>query len=59
MKTATKMAVALLALVAIAHLLRLILGLEVVIGGWTAPMWTSAIGALIPGALAFLVYREH
>lgn len=59
MKTATKIAVALLALVAIGHLLRLLFGLEVVIGGWAAPMWASVIGTLVPGALAYLVYREH
>ena len=59
MKTATKIAVALLALVAIGHLLRLLIGFDLVIGGWAAPMWASVLGAVIPGALAYLVYREH
>ena len=59
MKPATKIAVALLALVAVAHLLRLLFGLEVVVGGWVAPMWASVLGAVIPGALAYFVYREH
>lgn len=59
MKPATKVAVALLALVAIGHLLRLLFGFEIVIGGWAAPMWASAIGVLVPGALAYFVYSEH
>lgn len=59
MKTATRIAVVLLGVVAIVHLLRLYFGWEVVIAGWTAPVWASAIGFALPGALAFLVWREH
>ncbi len=46
-------------LVAIAHLWRLSTGAEVVIDGWIAPMWASFIGALLPGALAFMLWRER
>ena len=59
MKPATKIAIALFSLVAIAHLLRLIFGWPVVVGGWNAPMWVSLLGVGIPGALAFFIYREH
>ena len=59
MKTATCFAVVLLAVIALVHLLRLVFGWEVIIAGWTAPVWLSAIGLAVPGALAFLIYREH
>ena len=39
--------------VAIAHLLRLIFGWSVEIGGWSVPFWVSWIGVLVPGALAY------
>ena len=59
MKLGTRLAMLLLALVAVAHVLRLVLGVEVVVDGWVAPMWVSIVGALIPAGLAFLIYREH
>ena len=59
MKPATKIAMILLSLVAIAHLLRVLFGLEVIVGNWNAPMWVSYLGIVIPGALAFFIYREH
>ena len=59
MKQATTIAVALLGLVALAHVLRVGFGLEAVVGGWNVPMWVSYIGVLLPGGLAYLVYREH
>ncbi|MFQ5534210.1 MAG: hypothetical protein ACE5EM_05240 [Sphingomonadales bacterium] len=59
MKPATKIAVIVLSLVAIAHLLRLLFSVEVTIGGWLAPMWLSVLGTVIPAALVFFIYREH
>ena len=59
MKPATKITVVLLALVALAHLLRLVFGTEAVVGEWVVPMWVSFIGVLLPGGLAYYVYREH
>ena len=59
MKTATKIAMVLLSLVAVVHLLRLFFGWVIVIDSWTAPMWASYLGVAIPGALAFFMYREH
>jgi len=52
-------AVVLLGVVALVHLLRLVFGWEAVIAGWTVPMWVSAIGLVLPAAVAFLVWREH
>lgn len=59
MKPATKFAVVLLSLVAVAHLLRLIFGLEVLVGSWAAPMWISVLGVLVPGGLAYFIVKEH
>ena len=59
MKPATTIAVVLLGLVALGHVLRLVYGLEAVVGDWTVPMWVSYIGVLLPGGLAYMIYREH
>ncbi len=40
------------ALIALLHALRLTYGWKVTIGGWTVPVWVSAIGFLIAGYLA-------
>lgn len=45
-------------LVALAHLLRLILGVEVIAGGYVIPLWISIPGFLVPGALAVALWRE-
>lgn len=58
MKPFTTLAVLVLALFAVIHLLRLIRGVEIVIGGHTAPLWASAVAALVAGALALMVWRE-
>ena len=47
------------ALVAIAHLWRLVTGAEVTIDGWAVPMWMSVVGALVPGGLAVMLWRER
>ena len=77
MKPATKIAMILLALVAVAHLWRLVMGVSVVIGadvatlnelvgggavaqgGWIVPMWISVVGTLVPGGLAWMMFKEH
>ena len=58
MKPFTTIAVALLALIAIVHLLRLFAGWEVVVTGFAIPVWWSAIGLVIAGGLALMVWRE-
>ncbi|MDQ7011328.1 MAG: hypothetical protein Q9M29_05855 [Mariprofundaceae bacterium] len=45
------------ALVAAAHIARILMQTEVVIGGWTLPMWGSVPAALILILLAFLFFR--
>ena len=58
MKPFTTIAVALFAAIAIVHLLRLFTGWEVVVVGLVVPVWWSAIGLVIAGALSIMVWRE-
>ena len=58
MKPFTTLAVALFALMAIAHLLRLFAGWEITVAGFTVPIWASWLGMLIAGGLAVMVWRE-
>jgi hypothetical protein len=57
MKPAPLLAMILLALVAIAHLFRLLLRVEIVAGGVVVPLWVSVFGFLAPGALAVALWR--
>ena len=58
MKPFTTMSVVLLALVAVLHLLRFILGWEVTVNGLTVPVWLSAIAFVITAGLAIMVWKE-
>ena len=58
MKPFTTIAVAFLALIAVVHLLRLFAGWEVIVVGFTIPVWWSGFGLLIAGGLALMVWRE-
>ena len=58
MKPASLMAALVFSLVAVAHLLRLISQVEVLVGGVTIPMWVSVVGLIVPGALALALWRE-
>jgi hypothetical protein len=40
-------------IVAIAHLCRLLLKWDVVLNGWTVPMWISVVALIVAGYLAF------
>jgi len=58
MKPALLLAAFIFSLVAIAHLLRLIFQVEVLVGGAAIPMWVSIVGTVVPGALAIALWRE-
>jgi hypothetical protein len=58
MKPASLVAVLVFSLVAIAHLLRVILQTEVLVGGAIIPMWVSVLGLIVPGVLAGALWRE-
>ena len=58
MKPASLLAVLVFSLVAIAHLLRLISQVEILVGGAVVPMWVSVVGLLVAGTLAVALWRE-
>jgi len=47
----------LLGLVALAHLIRLFASAEIVIAGWTAPLWLSWIGVAVTAYLSYMSFR--
>jgi len=57
-KPATHMASILLASVSLAHLLRLLFGVQVTLADRLVPMWVSWIGLVVAGGLAFMLWRE-
>ena len=59
MKPFTTIAVAVFALVAVVHLLRLFAGWEVVVAGIVIPVWLSWIGLILAGGLAVMLWREN
>jgi hypothetical protein len=58
-KPAVLAAVIVFAVVALAHLLRLVFQIEMVVGGTMVPMWASAVGLVVPLAIAVLLWREQ
>ena len=58
MKVFTTLAVLLLGLIAIVHLYRLISPFEVVVHGTVVPQWISAVGLIVAGGVAFMLWRE-
>ena len=58
MKPAASLAMILLGAVATAHLLRLLLGVQVKVDGIDVPMWVSVIGCVVPAALAAALWHE-
>jgi hypothetical protein len=58
MKPFTTLAVVVLALVAVMHVVRLSLGWVIVVNDVTIPMWVSAVGFILAGALSVMLYRE-
>ena len=58
MKPAALVAVIVLTVVAIAHLLRIVLQVEIVIGGALVPMWASAVAVVVPLVIAVFLWEE-
>ena len=58
MKPVARIVTLFLALVALAHFLRLLLQVEVVAGGVRIPLWASAVACVVTGGLAILLWRE-
>lgn len=58
MKTGSKLAITLFSLVAIAHLLRLLYATPITVSDWDVPQWISLIGVVVPGGVAWMLWRE-
>ncbi len=58
MKMGSLLAVIIFILVAVAHLMRIISGTEIVIGGNNIPLWISVVGVVVPGLVAWLLWKE-
>ena len=58
MKPFTAIAVAVFTLMAVIHVIRLIVGWEVIVAGFVIPVWWSALGMVVAGGLALMVWRE-
>lgn len=59
MKPASLISALFLGLVAVAHVIRLVLGVSVTVDGMGIPLWASLPAALLTGTLAFLLWREN
>ena len=58
MRPFTTLAILLFALIALAHLYRLISPFDVVVHGTALPQWISAVGLIAAGGLAVMLWRE-
>jgi uncharacterized membrane protein YhdT len=58
MKPAALVAVIFLALVALGHLVRVALRLQVTVGSTDIPMWMSVVACIFAGGLAIMLWRE-
>jgi len=59
MKPFTTAAVVVFTLVALAQLLRIVLGWVVTVNGFAVPNWVSAVVCLLAATLATMLWREH
>ncbi len=58
MKPASLLATLFLGLVSLGHLLRLVLHLQVTVGSFQIPIWTSLVGFVFTGGLAVALWLE-
>ena len=58
MKPFTTMAIGIFSLICLLHIVRLITGLDMAVGGWAVPLWVSVPGAIVTGGLAFMLWKE-
>ena len=55
----TRIAAALLTVVALAHLLRVVLGIPATVGDTAVPMWVSVAATLVAGGVALMLWRDR
>jgi hypothetical protein len=58
MKPFTTLAILVFILVALAHLYRLVRGLDIVVQGHALPQWISIVGLVLAAVLAVMLWRE-
>lgn len=58
-KPFTTMTIVVLALIVLAHALRIMLGWKVAIAGTHVPMWVSIVTLIVAAGLAFLTWQEN
>ena len=58
MKLFTMISAVIFAVMAVAHVLRLIFGWAVMVDGITVPIWVSAAAALITAGLSLMLFLE-
>ena len=59
MKLATAATTVLLIVVSLAHALRILLRVPLLVGSTAIPMWVSVGGTIVPAALAFGLWHEQ
>ena len=59
MKPATTIAALLLIAISIAHLVRIIKQIDIVVNGLNVPIWVSVLGCIVPLVLALMLWREN
>jgi hypothetical protein len=59
MKPFTTVALAVFTFVALAHLLRVVLGWEVAVNGILIPLWVSVIACGVAATMAVMLWREN
>jgi hypothetical protein len=59
MKPVTTIVVILLSAISFAHLLRIILQVDIVANGVNIPVWLSILVCIIPAVMAFMLWREN
>ena len=58
-KTYMTVSTGIFALVAFLHLARVLLGWDMLIGGWEIPVWLSVVGVIGAGFLAYTGYKQQ
>lgn len=58
MRTGSKIAILIFTIVAVAHLLRLVNGIDVTVDEWNVPQWVSVLGVFVPGVIAWMLWKE-
>jgi hypothetical protein len=59
MKPVTRIAVAMFVLIAVAHVARVVLQVEVTVAGAQVPLWMSGVAAVAMSTIAVLLERER